>query len=112
MNKNTDQIHFSELPPPPFPQGELAFVEELKTYAHRKVHWNSNAPTPVNCLYLMGKWQIKKNFPDPENLLGTAYSALERFAENSINQDVYLEPVCCSMSSSNCCFLTCILRQY
>ena len=22
--------------------------------------------------------------------------------------DVYLEPVCCSMSSSNCCFLTCI----
>ena len=21
----------------------------------------------------------------------------------------YLEPVCCSMSSSNCCFLTCIL---
>ena len=20
----------------------------------------------------------------------------------------YLEPVCCSMSSSNCCFLTCI----
>src|SRR5574337_324240 len=22
--------------------------------------------------------------------------------------DLYLEPVCCSMSSSNCCFLTCI----
>ena len=23
----------------------------------------------------------------------------------------YLEPVCCSMSSSNCCFLTCIQRD-
>ena len=23
----------------------------------------------------------------------------------------YLEPVCCSMSSSNCCFLTCICQQ-
>src|SRR5574337_270909 len=23
----------------------------------------------------------------------------------------YLEPVCCSMSSSNCCFLTCLLRN-
>ena len=27
---------------------------------------------------------------------------------DNVNSFSYLEPVCCSMSSSNCCFLTCI----
>src|SRR5574337_74577 len=28
-----------------------------------------------------------------------------------MNSFSYFEPVCCSMSSSNCCFLTCLLRN-
>ena len=28
-----------------------------------------------------------------------------------MNSFSYLEPVCCSMSSSNCCFLTCKLSE-
>ena len=50
-----------------------------------------------------------------QNIMDKAGMALLRYAKFHIRNDgtfevllFYLEPVCCSMSSSNCCFLTCI----
>ena len=37
-----------------------------------------------------------------------AFSMIQLTMAQIMNSFSYLEPVCCSMSSSNCCFLTCI----
>jgi len=67
------------VPPPPFPQGEPGFVNELKQYDVRAPHWDVSGAVPPGSLGLAGKWCVKKSFPDPENLLETAYGALDRF---------------------------------
>ncbi|MBE6387602.1 MAG: hypothetical protein E7045_06025 [Lentisphaerae bacterium] len=72
------------VPVPPFPQGEPGFIEDLKSYDPRRAHWNTQADIPEEVYLLSGKWQINKSFPDPENLLDTAYSAIERFAAANV----------------------------
>ena len=71
--------------PPPFPEGEPAFIQELKSYDPRKAHWNTCPEIPANCLNLSAKWIFEKKFPDPEKLLDTAYYALELFAAENIS---------------------------
>ena len=80
-------IYQNTLPaaPPPFPQGEPEFVQELKSYDPRKAHWDTGKKAQANSLDLCAKWVTEKNFPDPEKLLDSAYSALERFAAGNIS---------------------------
>ena len=70
--------------PPPFPDGEPGFIQELKSYDPRRVHWNTAGEIPAGFLKLSGKWEINKSFPDPEKLLETAYDAIERFAAENV----------------------------
>ena len=84
-------------PVPGFPQGEPGFIQDLKSWDPRSVHWDCNAAVPEDSLCLIGKWQITRDFPDPENLLDTAYAALERFAASHIPSDsriVNISAVC------------------
>ena len=71
--------------PPPFPEGEPAFVQDLKSYDPRKAHWQTPENIPEGTLSLSAKWEIKKSFPDPEKLLETAYTALEKFAAENVD---------------------------
>ena len=76
---------FEDIPyPPPFPQGEPKFVAELKHYDVRLPHWDVNGPVPAGHLGIAGRWSVKKDFPDPENLLETAYGALDRFVTSCV----------------------------
>ena len=67
-------------PVPPFPSGTPGFMDDLKTPDPRAPHWDTESAVPENRLSLAGDWQIQRSFPDPEELLETAYSAVERFA--------------------------------
>ena len=83
-------------PVPPFPTGDPGFMNELKTYDVRQVHWNVKGKIPAEALCLIGRWQIKKSFPDPDKLLDTAYGAWERFAAAQIpagEKEIVLETV-------------------
>ena len=70
--------------PPPFPQGEPGFIPELKAYDPRKPHWNTDKDCPAGVFPLSGSWMIQSSFPDPDALLETAFSALERFAAQNV----------------------------
>ena len=71
---------------PPFPKGEPGFIQDLRSFVPRKAHWNINGAISDSMLKLSGKWQIVKDFPDTENLLETAYYALEKFAADNVPQ--------------------------
>ena len=84
-------------PVPAFPTGELGFLKDLKTYDPRPVHWDINGSIPAEALPLIGKWQITREFVDPEALLDTAYAALDRFIAVNIPEDtrvVSVKTVC------------------
>ena len=74
-------------PIPPFPTGEPAFVNELRKYSSRQPHWQNDATIPENMTGILKKWEIKNNFLDPEKLLDTAFSALERFRKAYVTNE-------------------------
>ena len=87
-------------PVPPFPTGEPGFMNDLKAYDPRQVHWDINGTIPSDSLPLSGSWQIQKDFADPEKLLDTAYAALDRFIAAHIPSDKKVVSVttCCNES--------------
>ena len=87
-------------PVPPFPTGEPGFMNDLKAYDPRQVHWDINGEIPSDSLPLSGSWQIQKDFADPEKLLDTAYAALDRFVAAHIPSDKKVVSVksCCDAS--------------
>ncbi len=87
-------------PVPPFPTGEPGFMNDLKAYDPRQVHWDINGTIPSDSLPLSGSWQIQKDFADPEKLLDTAYAALDRFIAAHIPSDKKVVSVktCCNKS--------------
>lgn len=70
--------------PPPFPQGEPGFIADLRSFSPRRAHWDNTGKITAGSLLLTGKWNIAKHFPDPENLLETAYYAIEEFVRVNI----------------------------
>ena len=63
---------------PPFPENEPGFVEQLRRYALNRPHWTGDE-VPEELVYLGCGWELVPLFPDPEELLTSAYQALERF---------------------------------
>ena len=57
------------------------FIKELKSNLHRKPHWNREKPKPEE-LNLRNGVVIVKKYPDPENLLDTAWQDFERFLDD------------------------------
>ena len=68
-------------------------IEKAREYQKNICFCFIDCAKAFDCVYHNKLWKILKEMEIPEHL---TYS----FS--------YLEPVCCSMSSSNCCFLTCI----
>ena len=93
-------------PVPPFPTGEPGFMNDLKTYDPRPVHWDINEEIPAGSLPLIGSWQIQKDFADPEKLLDTAYAALDRFTAAHIPADKRI------ISVKTCCDSTFGVEEY
>ena len=54
-----------------------------------------------------GPYSQSYDFSSPAFLMMYSAYKLNKQGDN-IHSFSYLEPVCCSMSSSNCCFMTCI----
>ena len=74
--------NFQDIAPiPPFPRNEPEFINELRKFCSRTPHWMSVKKIPENMLDIRGKWIIGSSFPDPENLLDSAYDAITRFAK-------------------------------
>lgn len=67
-------------PVPSFPAGEPEFVSELRKYPSRKPLWQQG-DFPPDAVDLHHGWKLDIRFPDPEELLKSAYDALERFKE-------------------------------
>lgn len=67
-------------PVPSFPAGEPEFVNELRKYPGRKPRWQQEK-VPQDAVDLRHGWKLETRFPDPEELLKSAYDALDRFKE-------------------------------
>ncbi len=72
---------------PPFPQGELKFVELLKKHEPFVPNWEKRTCLPEEADLTCGV-ALEVEFPDPEKLLDTAYSDFRRFtAEAGLQGD-------------------------
>ena len=79
----------------------------LSDFTFTFIHWRRKwQPTPV---FLPGESQGHRS------LLGCCLWACTELDTTEVTQQrysfSYLEPVCCYMSTSNCCFLTCISQE-
>lgn len=63
---------------PPYPLGEPRFVELLKKHIPFVPHWDETS-APKNALDLTRGVCLQIDFPDPENLLTSAYGDFQRF---------------------------------
>lgn len=63
---------------PPYPQGELRFVELLKKHIPFVPHWDETSASK-NTLDLKRGVYLQIDFPDPEQLLTSAYGDFQRF---------------------------------
>ena len=71
------------VPPPPFPEGEPGFVNELKQYDVRAPHWDVTGKIPAESLALAGQWCVERSFPDPDRLLDTAAANPQKLLSNT-----------------------------
>ena len=74
-----NRIYAAENLPPPFPQGELAFIKELKKHVVFTPHRDDSAIQTPGTISLLNGLNVSFTFPDTEKRLETALFDLERF---------------------------------
>ena len=68
--------------PPPFPQGEPRFLEDLKSWKISTPHWDKSLQPGENDLDMRDGFTVdRSSFPDPEGLLTSIYDHLDRFRD-------------------------------
>lgn len=65
--------------PPPFPQGELRFLNDLKSWKIPTPHWREKELPGKEFADFRSGFTLSRSFPDPEGLLESVYDHLERF---------------------------------
>lgn len=65
--------------PPPFPERELKFLEDLKSWKIPTPHWSREELPGKEYTDFRKGFTIERSFPDPEGLLTSVYEHLERF---------------------------------
>lgn len=68
---------------PPFPQGEPAFVKQLKKHEVFFPNWDTSCGCEKNELDTTRGIKLESEFPDPEHLLETAFFDFRRFVVES-----------------------------
>lgn len=68
---------------PAFPTEIPKFIDELRQPPNRKIRWNWQSYPKKNELNLRTGLWLNSNFPDPDNLLDTAYTDFTNFAKNN-----------------------------
>ena len=74
-----NRIYAAENLPPPFPQGELAFIKDLKKHVVFTHHRNDAAQQIPDTVAILNGFDVSFRFSDEEKRLETALFDLERF---------------------------------